>query len=65
MFPIMVSANPLVAIYLPGYVRATLSDFDLNNPDMMIHLTNLHAQKKLPDFEKFKDAAHITVDRFE
>ena len=43
VFPMVVSTNPLLVIYLNGYIRSTLFDYELMNPDVSIHLTNLHA----------------------
>jgi hypothetical protein len=31
MFPMMVNINPLVVIYRKGYVRLSLTNYDLNN----------------------------------
>lgn len=61
MFPMVVSVEPLIAIYLDGYIRATLSDFELFSNDTSIHLTNLHAQQNHKDFKEKKKEVHLSI----
>ncbi|KAL4487147.1 hypothetical protein ABPG72_001599 [Tetrahymena utriculariae] len=65
MYPIMISASPLVVVYLNGYVRSSLFEYTLSSLDEGIHLTNLHVQKNHPQFNQLQDQAHITIQDFE
>jgi hypothetical protein len=37
----VISNNPIVAVYVHGFTRSSNNDYDLEDKDMGVHLTNL------------------------
>lgn len=51
VYPLVISANPLIAVFLFGSVRISLTEYDLENESMQAHLTNINASKGQPNFK--------------
>jgi hypothetical protein len=64
---LIVSTDPYLVLYRPGYVRKTLVNYDLSihpwgKRQQMVHLTNTHMQSRHPDWPLIKDTHSFTFE---
>jgi hypothetical protein len=48
----VINTEPLIVVFVFGSIRISLEEFDLNNEDMSIHITNVSASKMKPNFKE-------------
>nr|VZI21537.1 unnamed protein product [Spirometra erinaceieuropaei] len=61
---LIVSSMPFLVLFHPGYVRVCTRKYDVNSPDLLVHLTNQYIQKKDPNYSKLKEDTVWSMDRF-
>ncbi|KRX04008.1 hypothetical protein PPERSA_12455 [Pseudocohnilembus persalinus] len=54
----IVSTDPFIAIYYPGYTRKTMVDYDRFKESEFVHLGNGDIQKKLPGYQTKRQKDH-------
>lgn len=57
-FVAVLSTDPFIAIYFPGYTRKTMRDYDRFSDSEFVHLGNGDIAKKLPEYETKRQQDH-------
>ncbi|KRX01450.1 hypothetical protein PPERSA_01353 [Pseudocohnilembus persalinus] len=63
-FMYIACTDPFIVVYIPGYVRTTMRDYDLENTDLDIHIGNGIFQRDFPDYWKILRKSSYDIRKY-